>query len=186
MRRQIDRCRLSVMVALLLATMGVLAAARSVVAAQSRGDGPQARERTAVEMCARELKDREQGRDAKVSRTIRSEYRNDKVYWDGYMSVRRNGPDVTRRVECVVAFDGKNRITSFRTSSGGSGGGSGGGDDAASRACWREAERRGYDVRDVADSLAAGSRGRLVILRLDARRDLLCLYRGGATLYRPV
>lgn len=183
MRRQIDLCRLSVTV--LVATILVLAAARSAIAAQSRGDGSQARERTAVEMCARELKDREQGRDAKVSRTIRSEYRNDKVYWDGYMSVRRNGPDVTRRVECVVAFDGKNRITSFRTS-GGSGGGSGGGDDAASRACWREAERRGYDVRDVADSLAAGSRGRLVILRLDARRDLLCLYRGGAALYRPV
>ncbi len=132
-------------------------------------------------MCARELQDRENGRDTRVSRTLRSEYRNDWVYWDGYMSIRRDGPDITRRVECVVAFDGRNRITRFQASAGGVG--SAGSDDAA---CRRETERRGYDVREVAEAFAAASRGRLVVLRLDARRDLLCLYRGTATLYRPV
>lgn len=184
MRRQFDRGWLSMMMALLVAISGTLVDGSSGMAAQARGNSPQDRERTAVQMCARELQDREKGRDTRVSRTIRSEYRNDRVYWDGYMSIRRDGPDITRRVECVVAFDGKNRITRFQVAA--SGGGSAGSDDAASRACRREAERRGYDVREVAESFAAASRGRLVVLRLDARRELLCLYRGNATLYRPV
>lgn len=185
MRRRDAHPRLLALALSLAVLVGALASATSPMAAQSRGESSEARERTAVEMCARAFKDRENARDARVERTIRSDYRKGQVSWEGYMTARRDGPDVSRRVACVVAFDGKNRITSFRVSDSG-GGGTGGGNDAASRACWREAERRGYDVRDVADSLAAGSRGRLVVLRLDSRRELLCLHRGSATLYRPV
>ena len=139
-------------------------------------------------MCARELKDRERGKDVRVDRTIRSDYKGDRVTWSGYMSVQRNGPDRSLRVSCTVAFDGQNRITSFESSGSGSGSGGsgGGGNDAASRACWREAERRGADVREVGDTADVGRGARLVMLRLDRRGELLCLYRGSATLYRPL
>src|SRR6188474_3145049 len=102
------------------AAMLVLAASALLVgpagAAQTRGDGPDARKRQAVEMCARELKDRERGKNVRVDRTIRSDYKGDRVTWSGYMSVQRNGPDRSMRVSCTVAFDGQNRITSFESS----------------------------------------------------------------------
>jgi hypothetical protein len=156
--------------------------AGSTALAQPRGDGPAARERTTVEMCARELRNRENARGVRVDRTIRSDYRNDRVSWDGYMSIRRDGPDLSRRVACVVDFAGKNRIVSF-DASGGGGGGSGG--DRVTRACWEEAERAGYDVADAAGSKDVDSWGQLVVLRVGGRRELLCLYRNGAKLYRP-
>jgi hypothetical protein len=152
--------------------------------AQPRGDGPAARERTAVEMCARELRNRENARGVRVDRTIRSDYRNDRVSWDGYMSIRRDGPDLSRRVACVVDFAGNNRIVSF-DASGGGGGGSGSGGDRVTRACANEAERAGYDVASVAGAKDVEDWGRLVVLRVGGRRELLCLYRNGARLYRP-
>ena len=151
--------------------------------AAARADSPSARERTAVEMCARELNQRERGRGSRVDRTIRSDYRSDKVYWDGYMTVQLNGPDRKYRVSCVVNFDGKNRIISFDSSSSSGGGG---GTDTASRACWSEAERRGYDVSGVSDSANAGNFGRVMTLRVDRRDELLCVYRRRAELWRPV
>ena len=150
--------------------------------AATRADSPSARERTAVEMCARELSQRENGRGTRVDRTIRSDYRSDKVYWDGYMTVQLSGPDRKYRVSCVVNFDGKNRIVSFDSSSSGGGGGT----DTASRACWSEAERRGFDVSAVSDSASAGNFGRVMTLRVDRRGELLCVYRRRAELYRPV
>src|SRR3954469_16189515 len=145
--------------------------------AKSRGDSAEERKRTAVEMCARELKSREQGKKVRVDRTIRSNQRKDTVSWEGYMTVQRSGRDRSVRLSCAVSFDGKNRITRFETSGGGSPGGGGGGDQA-SRACWSEAERKSYDVAAVRDTSDAGSSGRLVILRVDGRKELLCLYRG--------
>lgn len=173
---------------LTVGALGIAWAAGPAGAAQARGDGPDARKRQAVELCARELKDRERGRDVRVDRTIRSDYKGDRVYWTGYMSVQRSGPDRSLRVSCTVAFDGQNRITSFESSGSGSGSGGsgGGGDDAASRACWREAERRGADVREVGDTADVGRGARLIMLRLERRGELLCLYRGSATLYRPL
>jgi hypothetical protein len=134
-------------------------------------------------MCAGELRNREDARGVSVDRTIRSDYRNDRVSWDGYMSIRRDGPDLSRRVAGVVDFAGKNRIVSFDASGGGGGGGSGG--DRVIRACWEEAERAGYDVADAADSKDVEDWGRLVALRVGGRRELLYLYRNGARLYRP-
>jgi hypothetical protein len=158
--------------------------AGSTALAQPRGDGPAARERTTVEMCARELRNRENARGVRVDRTIRSDYRNDRVSWDGYMSIRRYGPDLSRRVAYVVDFAGKNRIVSFDASGGGGGGGGSGG-DRVTRACSNEAERAGYDVAGVAGSKDVEDWGRLVVLRVGGRRELLCLYRNGARLYRP-
>ena len=188
MSRERARVRMAAaMLVLAASALGSLALVGPAGAAQTRGDGPDARKRQAVEMYARELKDRERGKDVRVDRTIRSDYKGDRVTWSGYMSVQRNGPDRSLRVSCTVAFDGQNRITSFESSGSGSGsGGSGGGNDAASRACWREAERRGADVREVGDTADVGRGARLVMLRLDRRGELLCLYRGSATLYRPL
>jgi hypothetical protein len=152
---------------------------------QPRGDGPAARERTAVEMCARELRNRENARGVRVDRTIRSDCRNDRVSWDGYMSIRRDGPDLSRRVACVVDFAGKNRIVSFDVSGGGGSGGGSSGGDRVTRACSNEAERAGYDVAGVAGAKDVEDWGRLVVLRVGGRRELLCLYRNGARLYRP-
>ena len=89
------------------AAMGALVSAWPAVAsaAQARGDSPDARKRQAVEMCARELRNRARGRDVRVDRTIRSDYRGDRVTWNGYMSVQRSGPDLSVRVACTVAFD---------------------------------------------------------------------------------
>jgi hypothetical protein len=165
---------------------GILVAALAVTApasAQPRGDSPDACKRQAVELCARELQKRERGRNVRVDRTIRSDYGRGQVHWSGYMSVQREGPDRSVRVACTVSFDGRNRVTSFEASSGG---GRGGGGDAASRACWREAERRGIEVRDVGDTADLGRGTRLVMLRLERRGELLCLYHGSATLYRPL
>ena len=171
---------------LALPTVAVLATAFvDPASAKSRGDSAEDRKRTAVEMCARELKSREKGKSVRVDRTIRSDYRKDTVSWDGYMTVQRSGPDRSVRLSCAVSFDGKNRITRFETSGGGSSG-SGGGNDQASRACWSEAERKGYDVAGVRDTSDAGSSGRLVVLRVDGRKELLCLYRGRPALYRSV
>jgi hypothetical protein len=153
--------------------------------AKSRGGSAEERKRTAVEMCARELKSREQGKNVRVDRTIRSDQRKDTVSWEGYMTVQRSGRDRSVRLSCAVSFDGKNRITRFETSGGGGSSGGGGGSDQASRACWSEAERKGYDVADVKDTSEAGGSGRLVILRVGGRKELLCLYRGRAALYRP-
>lgn len=161
--------------------LSLLAPCQPAVAA-TRADSPSARERTAVEICARELSQRENGRGTRVDRTIRSDYRSDKVYWDGYMTVQLSGPDRKYRVSCVVNFDGKNRIVSFDSSSSGGGGGT----DTASRACWSEAERRGFDVSAVSESASAGSFGRVMTLRVDRRGELLCVYRRRAELYRPV
>jgi hypothetical protein len=154
--------------------------------AQTRGDSPSERQRTAVEMCARELSRREGGRSVRVDRVLRSDYRRDKVYWDGYMTVQRSGRDPRLRVACVVDFAGRNRIVSFDSATGGGSGGGWGGGDPASRSCWSEAERRGYRVDDVSDSFDAGRAGRIVTLRVDRRSELLCLYRGRPSLYRPV
>ena len=167
----------------LVVLSSLLCVPRDGAEAAARADSPSARERTAVEMCARELNQRERGRGSRVDRTIRSDYRSDKVYWDGYMTVQLNGPDRKYRVSCVVSFDGKNRIISFDSSSSSGGGG---GNDTASRACWSEAERRGYDVSGVSDSANAGNFGRVMTLRVDRRGELLCVYRRRAELWRPV
>lgn len=172
---------------LVLAAVVLLAlslAAPSATAA-SRGDSASERKRTAVEMCARELRQQQNARDVRVDRTIRNDYGNDQVSWSGYMTAQRNGPDASFRVDCVVDFKGSNRITRFDTRGGGDWGGGGGGSDQASRACWREAERRNVDVNGVDDSRDVSGWGRLVMLRVDGRRQLLCLYRGSPTLYRP-
>jgi hypothetical protein len=92
------------------------------------------------------------------------------------MSIRRDGPDLSRRVACVVDFAGKNRIVSFDASGGGGGGGGSSG-DRVTRACREEAERAGYDVADAAGSKDIENWGRLVVLRVGGRRELLCLYR---------
>jgi hypothetical protein len=166
------------------------------VHAASRGDSASERKRTAVEMCARELRQRQNARDVRVDRTIRNDYGKDQVSWSGYMTAQRNGPDGSYKVDCVVDFKGSNRITRFDVrgnsdwgsgwNGGGWGGGSGSGSDQASRACWREAERRSFDVNGIDDSRDVGGWGRLVMLRVDGRRQLMCLYRGSPTLYRPL
>jgi hypothetical protein len=168
-----------VLAVFLMILAGLLTVPAVSAVAATRADSPSARERTAVEMCARELSQREGGRGTRVDRTIRSDYRSNKVYWDGYMTVQLSGPDRKYRVSCVVNFDGKNRIISFDSSSSSGGGG---GTDTASRACWSEAERRGYDVSGVSDSAIAGNLGRVMTLRVDRRGELLCVYRRRAEL----
>ena len=173
---------------LLLATLVALVAGLQAASSQAatRGDSPSERKRTAVEICARELRQRENARDVRVDRTIRNSYDNDKVTWQGYMTAQRNGPDRTVQLDCVVDFKGSNRIVRFDTHGGGGwGGGGSGGSDRASRACWSEAERRGYDVGSVEENRDVDGWGRLVLLRVDGRRQLMCLYRGSPSLFRP-
>ena len=174
-----QRCRMQTLAPWSIVLTVGLSLAAAASAAAARGDSPAARERTAVEMCASELAGREKGRDARVERTIRSDYRNGKVYWEGDMTVRRNGPDVTRRVDCVVAFDGKNRIVKFETTDGGSSA-----EDRATRACRGEAERRGYKRVSVSGSKDVERWGRLLFLRTSRGEELLCVYRTDATVYR--
>ena len=171
---------------LALPTVAVLATAFvDPASAKSRGDLAEDRKRTAVEMCARELKSREKGKSVRVDRTIRSDYRKDTVSWDGL----HDRPAQQARPQRAAVLRGELRRQEpdhplrdlGRCSSG-----SGGGNDQASRACWSEAERKGYDVAGVRDTSDAGSSGRLVVLRVDGRKELLCLYRGRPALYRSV
>src|SRR3954468_11487508 len=103
------RTNLSAPLAVPLLVLLAMAMAGSAVA-KSRGDSAEDRKRTAVEMCARELKSREQGKSVHVDRTIRLEYRKDTANWEGYMTVQRSGRDRNVRLSCAVSFDGKNRI----------------------------------------------------------------------------
>jgi hypothetical protein len=142
--------------------------------AQARGDSPASRERQAVDICADELRRREQARDVSVQRILRSDYRDGRVRLDGVMRVRRDGPDRTRRVDCVVDFEGKNRVVRFSVD----GGGDGDFGDAPRRACRDEAERAGLDMRGVADVREVAGWGRLVMLRVERGGEAVCLWRG--------
>ena len=100
------------------------------------------------------------------------------------MTVQRSGPDRSVRLSCAVSFDGKNRFSRFETSGGGSSGSGGGTTKPAAPAGARpNAKVRCHGVRVTSD---AGSSGRLVVLRVDGRKELLCLYRGRPALYRSV
>ena len=167
--------------------LGVLAlVAGPAGAAQTRGDGPDARKRQAVEMCARELQNRERGRRTCASTGHPLRLQGDRVTWSGYMSVQRNGPDRSLRVSCTVRSTAEpdHQFRELR-----SGSGSGGSAAAATMPRAAPAGARpsaGVDVREVGDTADVGRGARLVMLRLDRRGELLCLYRGSATLYRPL
>jgi len=140
-----------------------------------RGTSAAARKTRAFEMCRDELARREGARDVRAEQVLRNEHRDDRVYLDADMVVRRGERSYTRRVACVVEFQGENRIVGFDVS----GGGSGGGGDPATRACWDAAEEAGFEVRDADEPRRLEDGARLVTMDAGRGGELLCLYQRG-------
>jgi hypothetical protein len=81
--------------------------------AQGTPSTPAARKTQAFELCREELARRENARDVRGGTVHSNQYDDDKVTLDADMNVRKGEQAFTRRIQCVVDFDGDNRITRF-------------------------------------------------------------------------
>lgn len=95
--------------ALSLVLLPALASAQGV----RRSGSPAVRKTQAFEMCREELARRENARDVRGGAVHSSRYRDGKVTLDADMNVRKGEQAFTRRIECVVDFEGDDRITRF-------------------------------------------------------------------------
>lgn len=144
-------------------------------AQQLKGASPSSRQQQAVEMCTRELSSRARA-DVSVERTLRNDYKNDTVKFEGDMRVRRKGSDEIVRLRCTVAFSGTNRITAFETKSQGSG------ESDAIAKCRDAAKSAGYSTKDVLGSTDT-SWGRAILFRHGSNDEVLCLSGNSPKIY---
>ena len=143
------------------------------------------RKRTAVEMCARELKSREKGKSVRVG----SHHPLRLPQGHGQLGWLHDRPAQQARPQRAVVLRGELRrqepVHGIR--------------DLGRRFVRQRGRQRPsqprllergrtqrYDVTGVRVTSDAGSSGRLVVLRVDGRKELLCLYRGRPALYRSV